>query len=72
MEFLKVRRLVSVTLVAGGLVVGMWVGTAGAASDSDATISESDCEVITNMQFDADAGSGYYGKTATNASKVFS
>jgi hypothetical protein len=64
----RVGRFVLVTVLAGGLLSGVSAGVASAGSDAE--YSESDCEIMSNLQVEGDQ-SGYYGKTALAASKVF-
>ena len=66
----RVGRFVLTTMLAGGLLTGVWTGVASAGSVTEQEYSESDCEIMQNLKVEGDQ-SGYYGKTALNASKVY-
>ena len=64
----QLRWLVSVTLVAAFLTVGV---ASHAIAATDKEYSQEDCDVIQSIEIDSSSGSGYYGATARNASKAF-
>jgi hypothetical protein len=64
-----VSRVALIGVVAGALVAGAWVNVAAAGRQPE--YSDSDCEIVSNIEVEGDQ-SGYYGKTARNASEAFS
>jgi hypothetical protein len=64
-----VSRVALVGVVAGALVAGAWVNVAAAGREPK--YSDADCEIVSNIEVSGDQ-SGYYGKTARNASQAFS
>ena len=65
------KRVTSVSVLTGALLLGAWGGIAGAASTDLPTYSDEDCATLLDIQVD-DASNGYFGETALNASEAFS
>jgi hypothetical protein len=73
MELRTMKRVTSVSVLTGALLLGAWGGIAGAASGAAnlPTYSDEDCATLTSIEVD-DASNGYFGETALNASEAFS
>jgi hypothetical protein len=73
MELRTMKRVTSVSVLTGALLLGAWGGIAGAAGGAAnlPTYSDEDCATLTSIEVD-DASNGYFGETALNASEAFS
>jgi hypothetical protein len=71
MDLRGMKRIVTVGVLTGALLFGVWGGTGGAASRTPATYSDDDCATLLDVQVEDSSGGGYWGETARNASDAF-
>lgn len=70
MVLAAMKRVASVSVLTGALVLGVWGGTGGAAPKPPPRYSDDDCTTLLDVRVD-DASGGYWGKTALNAAVAF-
>ncbi len=70
MELRAMKRMASVSVLTGALLLGVWGGPAGAAPRVPPHYSDDDCATVLDVQVE-DSSGGYWGETALNAADAF-